>query len=178
VATPAELQRDIVPPQIVYSERMLIELGGKRVELIHPGRNHSNDATVMYFPEERVVFATEFIADALVTTDLHALPSACGPFDGSPLAEWIRSYRAVEALDFDLLAGGHGSALFDKADVTDARIYLEDLKAAVETALADGQSLAEMQESIRLEQYADWVNYDRLLRDNIEAAYLNLTRYR
>lgn len=178
VATPAELQRDIVPPDIVYSERMAIELGGKRVDLIHPGLNHSNDATVMLFPEERVLFATEFIADALVTDDIHSLPSACGPFDGSPIDEWIRSYRTVESLDFDVIAGGHGRVLFDKQGVTDTRIYFEDLKAAVEDAMSRGLSLAEMQETITLEQYSDWVNYDRLLADNIEAAYLNLTRYR
>ena len=178
VATPAELQRDIVPPDIVYSKRMQIELGGKRVELVHPGLNHSNDATVMLFPEERVLFATEFIADALVTDDIHSLPSACGPFDGSPMDEWIRSYRTVEALDFDVVAGGHGQVLFDRQGVIDTRIYFEDLKAAVENALSAGLSLAEMQESITLAQYADWVNYERLLGDNIEAAYLNLTRYR
>ncbi len=34
----------------VYSERMRIELGGKVVELVHPGLNHSDDATVMLFP--------------------------------------------------------------------------------------------------------------------------------
>jgi glyoxylase-like metal-dependent hydrolase (beta-lactamase superfamily II) len=178
VATPAELQRNIVPPDLVYSERMQIELGGKRVELIHPGRNHSNDATVMLFPEERVLFATEFIADALVTDDIHSLPSACGPFDGSPMDEWIRSYRTVEALDFDILAGGHGRVLFDKQAVTDTRIYFETLMAAVSDAMAAGLSLEEMQETIRLDQYADWVNYDRLLEDNIEAAYLNLKLYR
>ena len=178
VATPAELQRNIVPPDIVYSDRMQIELGGKRVELIHPGLNHSNDATVMLFAEERVLFATEFIADALVTDDIRSLPSACGPFDGSPMDEWIRSYRTVEALDFDILAGGHGRALFDRQGVTETRIYFEDLKRAVEEGMAAGLSLAEMQESIRLEQYADWVNYDRLLKDNIEAAYLNLTLFR
>lgn len=178
VATPAELQRNIVPPDIVYSDRMLIELGGKRVELIHPGRNHSNDATVMLFSEERVLFATEFLADALVTDDIHSLPSACGPFDGSPLSEWIRSYRTVEELDFDIVAGGHGRVLFDKAAVTATRIYFEDLVAAVSGAMADGLSLEAMQESITLDQYADWVNYDRLLKDNIEAAYLNLKLYR
>jgi glyoxylase-like metal-dependent hydrolase (beta-lactamase superfamily II) len=178
VATPAELQRDIVRPDVVYSERMQIELGGKHVELIHPGRNHSNDATVMLFPEERVAFATEFIADALVTDNIHSLPSACGSFDGSPLSEWIASYKAVEALDFDILAGGHGRVVFDKQAVTDTRTYFEDLKSAVEGAMAAGSSLAEMQESITLEQYADWVGYDRLLEDNIEAAYLNLKRYR
>jgi glyoxylase-like metal-dependent hydrolase (beta-lactamase superfamily II) len=178
VATPAELQRDIVPPDIVYSDRMRIELGGKRVELIHPWLNHSNDATVMLFPAERVLFATEFVADALVTDNIHSLPSACGPFDGSPMAEWIRSYRTVEALDFDMLAGGHGRMLFDKQGVTDTRIYFETLRAAVEAGIEAGLSLAEMQDSILLEQYADWVNYDRLRRDNIEAAYLNLTTLR
>jgi len=178
VATPAELQQNIVRPDIVYSERMQIALGGKRVELVHPGRNHSNDATVMLFPEERVVFATEFIADALVTDNIHSMPSACGPFDGSPLDEWIRSYRTVEALDFDILAGGHGRVLFDKSDVTETRIYFEALKAAVEDAMAAGMSLEQMQDTILLEQYADWVNYDRLRRDNIEAAYLNLKLYR
>jgi glyoxylase-like metal-dependent hydrolase (beta-lactamase superfamily II) len=178
VVTPAELQRNIVRPDIVYSDRMIINLGGKRVELIHPGLNHSDDATVMLFPEERVLFATEFIADALVTNNIHSLPSACGPFDGSPLAEWIRSYRTVEALDFDIVAGGHGQVLFDKRDVTETRIYFEDLVGAVSIAMAEGLSLAEMQQSIRLEQYADWVNYDRLLKDNIEAAYLNLKLFR
>ena len=64
--TPQELQRHIVRPTIVYGDRMRIELGGKVVELVHPGPNHSDDATVMLFPGERAAFATEFIADALV----------------------------------------------------------------------------------------------------------------
>src|SRR5262245_33540183 len=50
---PQELQADIVRPNVVYSERMRIELGGKTVELVHPGLNHSDDATVMLFPAER-----------------------------------------------------------------------------------------------------------------------------
>lgn len=178
VVTPAELQRDIVPPTIVYSDRMLIELGGKRVDLIHPGLNHSDDATVMLFPEERVLFATEFIADALVTDNIRSLPSACGPFDGSAMSEWIGSYRTVEALDFDILAGGHGRALFDKQGVTDTRIYFEDLAAAVSAAMGEGLTLEEMQETIRLEAYSGWVNYERLRANNIEAAYLNLKLYR
>ena len=55
--TPAELQQDIRPPDILYSERMWLTLGGKKVQLVHPGKNHSDDATVLYFPVERVAFA-------------------------------------------------------------------------------------------------------------------------
>jgi glyoxylase-like metal-dependent hydrolase (beta-lactamase superfamily II) len=175
--TPQELQADIVPPDILYSARMRITLGGKVVELVHPGLNHADDATVMLFPAERVLFATEFLADALVTDDIHSLPSACGPFDGSPLAEWIKSYRTVEALDFDVLAPGHG-ALFKKSDVTDTRVYFEDLVAAVSAGMAEGKSLAELKESVLLDGYKEWANYERLRRDNIEAAYHNLMLYR
>jgi glyoxylase-like metal-dependent hydrolase (beta-lactamase superfamily II) len=175
--TPAELQHEIVRPDLVYSERMRIELGGKSVLLVHPGLNHSDDATVMLFEDERVLFATEFLADALVTDDIHAWPSACGPFDGSPLAEWIRSYETVEALDFDVLAPGHGT-LFDKTAVTDTRIFFEDLVEAVTAGMAAGLTLEQMKTTILLEAYADWAFYDRLREHNIEAAYVNLLNYR
>jgi glyoxylase-like metal-dependent hydrolase (beta-lactamase superfamily II) len=176
--TPAELYAEVRPPDIVYSERMQITLGGKTVRLVLPGKNHANDGTVLLFPDDRVAFAADFPADALVGASLRSLPSACGNFDGHPLAEWIKSYKAIEDLDFDLLAGGHGSALFTKADVAEARHYFEDLVAAVSAGMAQGKSLEELKRSIRLEKYQGWAFYDRLREDNIEAAYMNLATYR
>ena len=176
--TPQELQRHIVQPTIVYNDRMRIELGGKVVELVHPGLNHSNDATVMLFPAERAAFATECIADALVAGNARSLPSACGPFDGSPLDEWIRSYRAVEALDFDVLVPGHGSELLDKTLVRETREYFEDLRNAVAAGMAAGQTLGQLKDSVKLERYKHWANYQRLRTYNVEAAYRNLSTYR
>ena len=175
--TPQELQQHIVRPTIVYSDRMRIELGGKVVELVHPGLNHSDDATVMVFPAERAVFATEFIADALVTDNARSLPSACGPFDGSPLTEWINSYRSVEALDFDLLVPGHGSALLDKALVRETREYFEELRDEVAAGMAAGQTLEQLEASVKLDRYRTWANYQRLRAYNVEAAYHNLLLY-
>jgi len=178
IAKPQELQRGIVKPTIVYNDRMRIELGGKVVELVHPGLNHSNDATVMVFPAERAAFATEFIADALVTDNIHSLPSACGPFDGSPLAEWIKSYRTVEGLPFDVLLTGHGSALLDKTAVRETREYFENLRDEVAAGMAAGQTLEELKQNVRLERYREWANFDRLRTYNVEAAYRNLLLYR
>ena len=177
VVPPAELQVDIVAPDITYSERMTLVFGGKRIELMHPGKNHGDDMTVVLFPEERVVFATDMIADALVRDDIRSLPSACGPLDGTPIAEWIRSYEAVLDLDFDIFAGGHG-AFFDKEEVAMPLAFLKDLHAAVQAGLADGLSLEQMQEQITLEEYSDWAYYERLRPKNIEAAYHNLVNYR
>jgi glyoxylase-like metal-dependent hydrolase (beta-lactamase superfamily II) len=176
--TPAEYYAEVRPPDIVYSESMQIALGGKRVKLIYPGKNHADDGTVLLFPDERVAFSADFPADALVGTTLRSLPSACGNFDSHPLAEWIRSYRSIEQLDFDLLAGGHGSALFTKSDVGEARQYLEDLVAAVSAGMSQGKSLDELKRTILLEKYKDWKFYGRLREDNIEAAYNNLKIYR
>jgi len=132
----------------------------------------------MVFPQERAAFATEFLADALVNTNVHSLPSACGPFDGNPIAEWIKSYRTVEELDFDVLVTGHGSALLDKSIVRETREYFEYLRAEVAAGMAAGKTLDELKESVKLEPYASWANYERLRSYNVEAAYRNLTLYR
>jgi glyoxylase-like metal-dependent hydrolase (beta-lactamase superfamily II) len=171
---PAELQADIRRPDIVYSERMRITLGGRTVDLMHPGLNHSDDATVMHFVNERVVFATEFLADALVTTNPRSLPSTCSAFDRHPLAEWIGSYRSVEALDFDRVAPGHGD-VFDKTVVTETREYFEYLVAQVSAGIQSGRPLSELIDTITLDRYKGWANYERLRRMNVEAAYVNLT---
>jgi glyoxylase-like metal-dependent hydrolase (beta-lactamase superfamily II) len=176
--TPAELYAEVRPPDMVYSERMQISLGGKTVKMIFPGKNHADDGTVLLFPAARVAFAADFPADALVGASLRSLPSACGNFDGHPLAEWIHSFKVIEDLDFDLLAGGHGSALFTKTEIAEARHYFEDLVAAVSAGMSQGKSLDELKRSIRLEKYKDWAFYDRLREDNIEAAYFNLMTYR
>jgi glyoxylase-like metal-dependent hydrolase (beta-lactamase superfamily II) len=178
IATPQELQQFIVRPTIVYNDRMRLEFGGKVVELVHPGLNHSNDATVMVFPAERAAFATEFIVDALVGGNPRSLPSACGPFDGSPLAEWIKSYRTVEGLDFDVMVTGHGPNFVDKAFVRETREFFEELRNAVAAGMAAGQSLEQLKQSVTLERYKDWANYERLRANNVEAAYRNLLTYR
>jgi glyoxylase-like metal-dependent hydrolase (beta-lactamase superfamily II) len=176
IMTPAELQQDIVKPDQYYTDKMTLTLGGKKVELFHPGKNHGDDMTVVYFPEEKVVFATDMVADALVRNDIRSLPSACGPLDGHPMKEWIASYKAVEALDFEIFAGGHGD-FFSKSDVALSRQFLEDLQATVSKAIADGLMLEQMKQQLTLDKYKDWAYYDKLRVKNIEAAYLNLTKF-
>jgi glyoxylase-like metal-dependent hydrolase (beta-lactamase superfamily II) len=176
--TPAEYYEEVRPPDLVYSDRMQITFGGKRVELMYPGKNHADDGTVVFFPDERVAFSADFPADALVRGSLKSLPSACGSFDQHPMAEWIRSYKAIESLDFDVLAQGHGDVPFKKTDVAEARQFFEDLMAAVSKGIAEEKSLDELKRSVLLEKYKGWAFYDRLREDNVEAAYNNLKAYR
>jgi glyoxylase-like metal-dependent hydrolase (beta-lactamase superfamily II) len=54
-------QRPTAVPQVTFSDRMSIELGGTVLELSSVGRNHSDNSIVMRFPRERLLFAVDFI---------------------------------------------------------------------------------------------------------------------
>jgi glyoxylase-like metal-dependent hydrolase (beta-lactamase superfamily II) len=168
----------VTPPDMVYSDRMTIMFGGRTIRLIFPGLNHADDGTVLLFPAERVAFSTDFPADALVTTSMRSMPSGCGMFDRHPLSEWIRSYKTIEALDFDILAQGHGQVNFTKADVAEGRQFFEDLRDAVQAGMTAGKSLDEIKKTVLLEKYKSWAYYDMLREPDIESAYLNLSNYR
>ena len=168
----------VTPPDMVYSERMTILLGGRTIRLIFPGLNHADDGTVLLFPAERVAFSTDFPADALVTTSMRSMPSGCGMFDRHPMSEWIRSYKTIEGLDFDILAQGHGQVNFTKADIVEGRQFFEDLRDGVQAGMTAGKSLEEIKKTLLLEKYKTWAYYDLLREADIESAYLNLKTFR
>ena len=154
-------KRPTPPPQITFSDKATIDLGGTAVELIWVGRNHSNNSVVMRFPKEKIIFAVDFIPVKGV---------AFRDFPDAYLDEWIDSLRKVEALEFDILAPGHG-ALGGKADVTNFRLYLEDLRGQVLAAVRAGKSLDETRKSVDLSRYKDWGGYEQMSQLNIEGAY-------
>jgi glyoxylase-like metal-dependent hydrolase (beta-lactamase superfamily II) len=176
--TPTEFFSDTPRPDIVYSDRMTLRFGGKTIQLVFPGKNHANDGTAVLFTDERVLFTVDFPADALVQDSMRSMPSACGMFDGHSLDEWIKSYRTLEAMDFDISVGGHGRVPFTKRDITEGREFMEYLKREVETAMRKGMSLAQMKQTVMLEPYKDWRFFKELREANIEAAYLNLKTYK
>ena len=60
----------------------------------------------------------------------------------------------------------------------ETREFFEHLRAEVAAGMAAGQTLEQLKESVQLERYKDWANYERLRADNVEAAYRNLLTYR
>jgi glyoxylase-like metal-dependent hydrolase (beta-lactamase superfamily II) len=161
-------ERPTAVPELTFEERMSIELGGKAVELIYPGRSYSDNLIAMHFPAERTLFAVDFISVGRLP--YQDLADAYFP-------DWIEAIKAVEALDFDILVPGHGP-LGTKADATDHRRYLEDLHGAVLQAARAGQSLEEMQASITLDKYQGWDQYEAWRELNIEGMYRQVSLHR
>ena len=161
-------KRPTAAPQIVFSDRMAVELGGKQVELLYIGRNHTDNSIVMRFPAERVLFAVDFIP-------VESLPFRDFP-DGY-IDDWIESLRRAEALDFDILAPGHG-VLGRNEHVRQIRQYMEELRDEVSKYTRQGKSLEEIKQLVKMEKYRNWGNYKNYLALNIEGMVRHLQQQR
>ena len=123
---------------------------------------------VMRFPAERVLFAVDFIPIKAV---------AWKNLTDAYIPDWIEAIKMVEAMDFDILAPGHG-ALGTVEDATAFRGYMEALYEAVLKAVREGKTVDEMKAAIRLPGYEDWHNYEAHLPLNIEGVYNQITLHR
>lgn len=53
------------PPDIAFTDRVELDLGGISTQLIHVGGDHAADSTIVYIPEDRVVFMSDCLAPDL-----------------------------------------------------------------------------------------------------------------
>jgi glyoxylase-like metal-dependent hydrolase (beta-lactamase superfamily II) len=151
-------------PTELVDERMSLTVGGKTVELIHVGRNHSDNSLVIHYPARRLLFAVDFIP-------VNRLPfqALMGDF---PL-EWIESLSRIERdIDFDVLVPGHGP-LGSKRNVTADREYFEELIAAIRAARAQGlaDNSEQMVAAVRTAlapKYGTWEQFSAWLPLNIQ----------
>lgn len=153
-------------PDLTFTDRMFIDLSGKRIELIYTGRNHSDNSLVVLLPQDRLLFAVDFIP--VETVAYRALP------DGYP-DEWIDSLKQVEGLEFDTLVPGHGK-IGKKEHVQQFRGYLEDLRAAVQEQVKKGASLEEAKKTVQLPKYEQWQRYTDWFPENVEGMYRYLSQ--
>jgi glyoxylase-like metal-dependent hydrolase (beta-lactamase superfamily II) len=154
-------KRPTVAPSVTFSDRMHLELGGTMVELAYVGRNHSDNSIVMRFPQERVLFAVDFIP--VNSVSFRDFPDAYMP-------DWIDSLRRVEAMDFDILAPGHGS-LGNREHVRTHREFLEELRSEVLRLVREGKTLAEVKQAVKLPKYESWSGYKQMFELNVEGMY-------
>lgn len=150
-------QIDGVRPTIRFAEKMRIEHGGKTIELTSLGSGHGQDLIAMVIRPENVAFVVDAVS-------VNRLPFR--DFPGTDIAGVIQQIKTVEALDFEILATGHG-AMGTKADATVHREYVEELMAAVKEGLKSGSTVDQLVESLDLSKYAEWGSYKQWREPNI-----------
>ncbi|MCS6302876.1 MAG: MBL fold metallo-hydrolase [Nitrospira sp.] len=155
-------------PDLTFTDRMSIDLGGKHVELIYSGKNHSDNSLVVLLPQNKLLFAVDFIP---VETVAYRTMRSDYPDD------WIDSLKQIEQLDFEILVPGHGK-VGKKEHVRQFRGYLEDLRAAVEEQVRKGASMEEAKKAVQLPKYGHWQRYADWFPENVEGMYRYLSQQR
>lgn len=127
----------VVPPTDLLSSVRLVDIGGRVVELIHPGRGHTGGDVVVRVPDADAIFAGDLIEESG--------PPAYGD-DSFPL-EW------PETLDFvsGLLTGdtavipGHGAVVdrdFVRAQRDDVADIADTIRRLAESGVPAAEALA------------------------------------
>ena len=130
-------------PTLTFTDRMFIDLGGKHIELIYTGKNHSDNSLVVLLPQNKLLFAVDFIP---VETVAYRTMRSDYPDD------WIESLKRVEQLEFDTLVPGHGT-IGRKEHV---RLF---------------RGLEEAKKAVQLPKYEKWARYADWLPENVEGMY-------
>jgi glyoxylase-like metal-dependent hydrolase (beta-lactamase superfamily II) len=153
-------------PTLTFTDRMFIDIGGKHVELIYTGKNHSDNSLVVLLPQNKLLFAVDFIP---VETVAYRTMRSDYPDD------WIESLRRIEQLDFERLVPGHGK-IGTKDHARMFRGYLEDLRAAVLEQIKNRATLDETKKAVQLTKYEHWGRYADWFPENVEGMYRYLSQ--
>jgi glyoxylase-like metal-dependent hydrolase (beta-lactamase superfamily II) len=135
----------VYPPNITYTDEIEISLGGQRVNLL----------------------IVDYISFRLPNREMDY---ELGKFEG-----WMTAIRTTEeeAKKYKFVATGHGP-VGTWEGVTVWRKYLEELRAEVESGITAGQSLAQMQQNIKMEKYSEMEGFD-WVDENVLGMYHFLT---
>ena len=149
---------DGVEPTERFDDYHEFKVGDKTFELTWLGEGHGQDLIAVIVRPSNVAFITDVASPK-------RLPWR--NMGGANVDKWIDQIKKIETLDFEIFAPAHGNVGV-KADATDVRIYMEEIKDAVLAGLKEGKSVEELKEVITMDAYKDWQQYADWLPLNIE----------
>lgn len=113
-----EQLKETVPtgPLVTFTDRMTIRRGDREIQIVCPGRGHSDGDAIVYLPKEKVVATGDFF-EGPVTGALNF-----GFHD-----EWVANLETLKALDYETVIPGHGQPFAGKERIDHFQSFLRDL---------------------------------------------------
>ncbi len=142
----------IVAPGIIYRNYLRLCFGGRTVELIHPGKAHTLGDTMVYLPEEGVLYAGDLLFN-------HIIPPIFGDSAG-----WVAAIEQIEKMDIKAIVPGHGF-VGTKQDITELKNCLIELRRQVKKCYDRELSKEKALSEIDMGVYRQWPHQERLTLD-------------
>lgn len=127
-------------PTKTYDKTDKMTIDGVKIQLYHWAPAHTSGDTVVYLPEDKVVFGGDLLVtnrpDTLIHLEKHG--TAAG---------WIESAKGILKLDADTYLTGHGD-MMTKADVQKKLDLIQGKYDKIKAMVAQGKSLDEIKTSL------------------------------
>ena len=146
-------------PTITFTGKMTLWLGKLEVQLLQLGRGHTKGDTVVWLPQERILFSGDLV-------EFDATPYAGDAY----FSDWPATLDNLAALKPAKLVPGRGAALETEAQVAaglaGTRSFISDVYASVKAGAAAGKDLKtvyrETMAALR-PKYGHWVIFDHCM---------------
>ena len=153
------VQSRLTPASITYEDKMIVHLGDRVIELLHPGPAHTYGDTLVYLPREKVLFTGDVAFQYLT-------PLAR---DGH-VSNWIKVTNGIlKDVNATTLVMGHGP-VSGKEAVSWTLKYLRLVKRVSKSHFDQGASVLDASRAVRLGEYAHWVDPERVMV-NVQRLY-------
>jgi glyoxylase-like metal-dependent hydrolase (beta-lactamase superfamily II) len=161
-------------PTLTFTGKMTLWLCKLEVQLIQLGRGHTKGDTVVWLPQERILFSGDLV-------EFDATPYAGDAY----FADWPQTLDNIAALKPAKLVPGRGAALENEAQVAaglqGTRNFIADVYASVKAGAAAGRDLKAVYrdtlDALR-PKYGHWVIFDHCMPFDVSRAYDEATAHR
>jgi glyoxylase-like metal-dependent hydrolase (beta-lactamase superfamily II) len=137
------------PPNVTFTETMVIHKGGREVHAVFVGRGHTGGDTMVFLPAERIVFTGDFFEGRPGAGVLSYLGDAF-------IDEWPASLERLKALEFDTIVPGHGTPLKERKQIDDFQAYLRDFWRQASELRAQGVPAEKAVERIDMSKFTQF----------------------
>lgn len=117
-------------PDQSFEDKLVIEMGGERFEILHLGPGHSPGDISMWLPKQKL----------LISGDMAFHERLMPIFEHTDTAGWIDTWDKIEALQAEVIIPGHGGPTNIKEVTKYTKDYLVYMRDEVEKILDNGGS--------------------------------------
>ncbi len=160
-------------PTLTFTGKMTLWLGKLEVQILQLGRGHTKGDTVVWLPEDKVLFSGDLV-------EFDATPYAGDAY----FTDWPQTLANIAALQPEKLVPGRGAALMNadevKAGLDGTRAFVSELFASVKAGAAEGKALRAVYEDTfkRLQpKYGSWVIFNHCMPFDVTRAFDEATGY-
>lgn len=154
-------------PTCTFETSMTLWMGDREVRIAHLGRGHTKGDTVVWLPDDKVLFSGDLVEYGAT------------PYTGDAyLSDWPATLDAVQALGAEKLVPGRGDALTTTTEIDDGiagtRAFIADMFGAAKRGVEAGHDLKRVYDdtyAILAPKYGDWVIFEHCIPFNLSRAF-------